>query len=241
MKFRKHTLLPLDDCLFVLREHIPYLSRSTLHRCFQRHGISRLPMNIEGEKPIKQTFKTYPIGYFYIDITKVRTEEGFLHLFVAIDRTSKYAYVELHSKATCLIATGFLKNLIKDVPYQIHTILTDNGIQFTAKKGARWDRSPFDMLCIREKIEHRLTQIAHPWTNGQVELMNRTIKEATVYKYHYESHEQLKQHLHTFILMYNTVKRLKRLKGKHRTNLSCLNGNETKRSLRKIQTRKSWD
>jgi hypothetical protein len=47
-----------------------------------------------------------------------------------------------------------------------------------------------------------------------VERMNRTIKEATIYKYHYESHEQLKQHLHAFILMYNSIKRLKRLKGK---------------------------
>ena len=207
--FRKHTLLPLDDCLFVLKEHIPHLSRSTLHRCFQRHGISRLPTNIESEKPIKQAFKTYPIGYFHIDITKVRTEEGTLHLFVAIDRTSKYAYVELHPRATRLIATAFLKNVIKDVPYQIHTILTDNGVQFTTKKGAQWDASPFDMLCAREKIEHRLTQIAHPWTNGQVERMNRTIKEATIYKYHYESHDQLKRHLHAFILMYNSIKRLK--------------------------------
>ena len=36
--FRKHTLLPLDDCLYA-----PRLTRSSLHRCYQRHGISRLP------------------------------------------------------------------------------------------------------------------------------------------------------------------------------------------------------
>ena len=41
--FRKHTLLPLDDCLYVLQETIPHLTRSALHRCLQRHGISRLP------------------------------------------------------------------------------------------------------------------------------------------------------------------------------------------------------
>src|ERR687894_103092 len=41
--FRKHTLLPLDDCLYALQPTIPHLTRSSLHRCFQRHGISRLP------------------------------------------------------------------------------------------------------------------------------------------------------------------------------------------------------
>ena len=44
--FRKHTLLPLDDCLYALT--IPHLTRSSLHRLFQRHEISRLSA-IEGE------------------------------------------------------------------------------------------------------------------------------------------------------------------------------------------------
>ena len=72
--FRKHTLLPLDDCLYALKATIPHLTRSSLHRCLQRHGISRLP-EVEGNKP-KQPFKTYPIGYFHIDIAEVRTDEA---------------------------------------------------------------------------------------------------------------------------------------------------------------------
>src|SRR5258708_16631509 len=59
--FRRHTLLPLDDCLYALRATIPHLTRSSLHRCLQRHGISRLP-DVEGDKPGKRKFKTYPIG-----------------------------------------------------------------------------------------------------------------------------------------------------------------------------------
>lgn len=88
--FRRYTLLPLDDCLYALQSSIPHLTRSNLHRCFQRHGISRLP-EVEGNKPAKQAFKKYPIGYFHIDIAEVQTEEGKLYLFVAIDRTSKFA------------------------------------------------------------------------------------------------------------------------------------------------------
>jgi transposase-like protein len=128
--FRRHTLLPLDDCLYALQPTIPYLTRSSLHRCLQRHGISRLP-NVEGDKPVKKKFKTYSIGFFHIDIAEVRTEEGKLYLYVAIDRTSKFAFVELHEKATTAASREFLLRLIAAVPYKIHTVLTDNGIQFT--------------------------------------------------------------------------------------------------------------
>jgi hypothetical protein len=76
----------------------PGLTRSSVHRCLQRHGISRLP-EVEGDKPDKREFKTYPIGYFHIDIAEVRSEAGKLYLFVAIDRTSKFAFAELHEKA----------------------------------------------------------------------------------------------------------------------------------------------
>ena len=180
--FRKHTLLPLDDCLYVLQETIPHLTRSALHRCLQRHGISRLPEVTD--KPSKQTrFKPYPIGYFHIDIAEVQTEEGKLYLFVAIDRTSKFAFVELHEQMTRPIAAEFLRHLIAAVPYKIHTILTDNGIQFANRPTDRYAFSLlFDRICAKHSIEHRLTKPNHPWTNGQVERMNRTLKDATVYR-----------------------------------------------------------
>ena len=128
--FRRHTLLPLDDCLYALQPTIPHLTRSSLHRCLQRHGIGRLP-ETEGDKPAKKRFKPYPIGYFHIDIAEVRTEQGKLYLFVAIDRTSKFAFAELHEKATRHMAGDFLRHLIAAVPYRVHTVLTDNGTQFT--------------------------------------------------------------------------------------------------------------
>ncbi|MGH8390383.1 MAG: IS481 family transposase [Pseudomonas sp.] len=216
--FRKHTLLPLDDCLYALQSTIPCLTRSSLHRLFQRHEISRLP-EVEGDKKPKKKFKVYPIGYFHIDITEVRTEEGKLYMYVAIDRTSKFAFAKLVDKANRKTASAFLVALIKAVPYKIHTVLTDNGIQFTFPP--RYRDGPtatcvshmFDMRCRDNGIEHRLTKPYHPWTNGQVERMNRTIKEATVKRYHYGSHKQLRAHLQSFIDAYNFAKRLKRLKG----------------------------
>ena len=79
--FRRHTLLPLDDCLYALRPSIPHLTRSALHRCLQRNGISRLP-DAAGDKPKRQRFKRYPIGFFHIDIAEVQTAEGKLFFFV---------------------------------------------------------------------------------------------------------------------------------------------------------------
>jgi transposase-like protein len=76
--FRRHTLLPLDDCLYALRPTIPHLTRSSLHRCLQRNGISRVPQ-VEGESSAKRKFKAYPSGYFHIDLAEVRTAQGKLY------------------------------------------------------------------------------------------------------------------------------------------------------------------
>ena len=235
--FRRHTLLPLDDCLYALQPTIPHLTRSTLHRCFQRHGVARLP---DAAAPTRGRFRAYPIGYFHIDIAEVHTEEGRLHLFVAVDRTSKFAYAELHARATRRVAGAFLEALAAAVPYRVHTVLTDNGTQFVdntpiaawqlereaeeeathaAAPGAAppertiWRRHAFDAACERLGVEHRLTKPAHPWTNGQVERMNRTIKDATVRRYYYDTHGQLREHLRLFLDAYNYARRLKALRG----------------------------
>lgn len=128
--FRRHTLLPLDDCLYALQATIPHLTRSSLHRCFQRHGIGRLP-EVEGARVPKKKFKSYPIDFFHIDIAEIQTPEGRLYLLVAVDRTSKFAFVELHQKATRRVAADFFRNLIAAVPYKVHTVLTDNGTHFS--------------------------------------------------------------------------------------------------------------
>uniref|UniRef100_UPI001FE0F2E9 DDE-type integrase/transposase/recombinase n=1 Tax=Rhizobium ruizarguesonis TaxID=2081791 RepID=UPI001FE0F2E9 len=184
--------------------------------------------DVDGDKPAKKKFKSYPIGYFHIDIAEVRTEQGKLHMFVAIDRTSKFAFVELHEKATTAISREFLLRLIAAVPYKIHTVLTDNGIQFTTPgaggsavplikeaiaNGERFWAHAFEYTCATSDIEHRTTKPKHPWTTGQVERMNRTIKDATVRRFYYESHDQLRQHLADFVAAYNFGRRLKILKG----------------------------
>jgi len=96
-------------------------------------------------------------------------------LFVAKERASKLVFCELHERQIKKIAAEFLRHLVEAVPCKIQTLLTDNGIQFTNQERQKltgWHI--FDRVCGAFDIEHRLTKINPPWTNGQVERMNRT-------------------------------------------------------------------
>ena len=218
---RRQLQLPLDDIFIVLKPGIPKLTRSNLHRCLQHYGLSRLPKEDSSSSAAgKKPFKSYPIGYLHVDITELRTDEGKQYLFVAIDRMTQYIYIELYQRMTQDNAVLFLRNLQKDCVFKITHILTDNGSQFTYNLLAKHLHPkdgkihPFDELCQDLNIEHRTTQFRHPWTNGQVEITNKIIKQATTKHFHYESFEQLKGHLMAFMLYYNHQRPLKSLKFK---------------------------
>lgn len=94
-EFRRVTKFSLDDVFISLMYEIPKMTHSNLHRCLQRHGLSRLPKENVAKKE-KKNFKEYHIGYVYIDISQVHSEQGKAYMFVAIDRATKYTYVEIH-------------------------------------------------------------------------------------------------------------------------------------------------
>jgi hypothetical protein len=87
-------------------------------------------------------------------------------------------------------------------------------MQFTHRKRDQYAfHHIFDRVCQEYGIEHRLTKTNQPWTNGQVERMNRMRKDATVKKYPDQTHQPLKAHLQVFLMSYNVAKRLKALTG----------------------------
>jgi transposase-like protein len=215
-EFRRVTKLPLDDVYISLKAKIPALSRSNLHRCLKRNGLNILPVE-EGKKREKKSFKEYGIGFMHVDITEVRTEQGKCYLFVGIDRFSKYVYTEIYATQTIEHSCLFLKNMIAHCPFKITKILTDNGSQFTYELLAEHLRPKnkthaFDAICLEKGIEHRLTQFKHPWTNGQVEVTNRILKDYTTKAYFYVTIDELKVHMMTFVLYYNHQRKLKSLK-----------------------------
>jgi len=165
------------------------------------------------ERPKK--FKDYEIGYFHIDIAEPRYEGGKAFLHVAVDRTSKLVFARVYRKVTKLAAAGFLKSLVRTVPYKIHSVLTDNGVQFVQLQRGQ-SRSyrihVFERVCLENGIEHRLTKPYPPWTAGQAERMVRTIKQATVKSFHYASIQELRRHIDDWLIAYNFAKQLKALK-----------------------------
>ena len=164
--------MPLDDCLYALPGHYPALdpliSPSLSYKC---HGISRLRSGRRQDQP-KRPLKRYPIGYFDIEIAEVRTEEG--NSISLWPWTGHPNSPSLNSTTRLEIGGGAVPARPDDaVPYKIHTVLTDNGIQFVnRKRDTNALEHIFQRTCREFSIEHRLTKINHPWTNGQVERMN---------------------------------------------------------------------
>jgi transposase InsO family protein len=220
VEFRRRTLLPLDDVLGCLRGTIPALSRSALHRCLQRHGISRLPQD-EDRTSKRKRFTETRIGYVHIDVCELRLSTGKLFMFLAIGRASKFVHVAFFDANAKLNGAAFLRQVVEAFPYRIHTVLTDNGMAFADLPKNR-SRHPeikaifgghiFDRVCKEHGIEHKLTKPYHPWTNGQAERMNRTVKDATIKAFHYPNLEALKAHVLAFIQAYNFAKHLKALR-----------------------------
>jgi hypothetical protein len=151
----------------------------------KRNGISRRP---EPDKPKTGIFETASIGFIHVDLKYLPAfQRRTSYAFVAIDRATRYVYVEIHAGRDGAAATGFLKRFLAHFPHDVHTILTDNGAEFTDRfavdkknkpPGRPSGDHPFDQLCKQRGIDHRLTRPYHPQTNGMVERFDRRITEA---------------------------------------------------------------
>jgi len=224
-ELRSRLQLPLDDITEVMRRCVnPKLSRSAIHRCLQRHGISRRPTT---DKPPVGAFETTPVGFIHIDLKYLPAlERKKSYAFVAIDRATRYVYLEVHPRRDAETAAGFLERFLADFSYPVHTILTDNGSEFTDRfavdmkgkpDGRPSGNHPFDTLCAKRRVVHRLTRPYHPQTNGMVERFNRRIGEAIgrqakrgIAHRHFTSHADRDAFLYRFVADYN------------RTRLKCL-------------------
>jgi transposase InsO family protein len=207
---RTKTLLPLDDLYDLLLPLVQALTRSNLHRCLQRNGISRLDDLLPADEKAKHKgFKKYDPGYLHIDTAQINLGRDKWYLFVAIDRATRYVYLELHGDKTMATSSAFLKAALAQYPFKVEKVLTDNGAEFSYnllpedKKPKDGKVHAFDKACQDNRIEHRTTLVKHPWTNGMVEAMNKKVKANTVRKFHYEDVAALKKHLYEYCLNYN--------------------------------------
>lgn len=214
VELRKSLLLPLDDLLVVIREFIqPKMSRSALDRCLRRYGISNLKQLIpveESETKPRKSFKLYEPGFIHVDLKylpQMPDETSRKYLFAAIDRATRWVYIEIRPNKSAKSAEGFLKNLINAAPFAINKVLTDNGKEFTDRFCATGQRKPtgnhlFDKVCTNHGIEHRLIKPRNPQTNGMVERFNGRIADI-LKQTKFKSASHLKESLLKYGQIYN--------------------------------------
>lgn len=212
VELRKTLLLSLDDLLAVVREFIhPKVSRSGLDRCLRRHGVGNL-RQLKPQAPARtaKPFASYEPGFVHIDVKylpQMADEDKRRYLFVAIDRATRWVFVQVKAAKSARAARSFLAALIRACPIRIRTILTDNGKEFTDRFVTTGERTPtgqhaFDELCAALGIEHRLTRPRRPQTNGMVERFNGRLEEV-LQSHHFVSGEDLKHTLLRYAWLYN--------------------------------------
>ncbi|MCA1846826.1 MAG: DDE-type integrase/transposase/recombinase [Actinobacteria bacterium] len=248
VELRTRLQLSLDDILEVAQRCLrPTISRSALHRCLQRHAISRRPPE---PKPEAQRFDPQPFGYVHIDLKHLTRLDGKpAYVVVAIERTTRFVHVEIVNQRSAAAIAACLERFLAAFGHPVHTILTDNGAEFTDRFGAaRWHKRergtgnhPFDKLCQARGIRHKLTRPYRPQTNGMAERFNRRLGDAldrhprtaaNAGKNRFASQAERNSFIHTFVNDYNRT-RLRCLGHKAPAELKAnLSGHNTKAGTR---------
>ncbi|MBA2123997.1 hypothetical protein B9J78_03570 [bacterium Unc6] len=221
---RKQKKLSCEDIYCILKDKIHNLYPMKVYRCVARNGFGIIPEEfIKEERKIKK-FKKYTIGYLHVDTLyapKINTTQNQRfcvpghYIFTCIDRVSKLAYVIVVKNKNMKNSKILLEKVLKFYPYKINYILTDNGQEFCynalPKSKKTKKMHPFVKVCKDNKIQHRTIKFKHPWTNGQVEAINKKIKQRVLTKYIFSDTLDLENKLIEFTEYYNKEAKLKTL------------------------------
>jgi hypothetical protein len=211
-QFRRDTLLALDDCLYVLQAKIPHLTRSSLHRCLRRRGVSLLPGSVKHrwEKDCAAT----ELGYFFFSINEVETGEGTFYAYGARERVSQFAYGRVYETSTPQVAVEFLRSVSDAVTCKIRTILTYQEPPFCPVEQSDSRQAParsqdlFGLACVEADIQHGVMHTGYP-THADKHACRPNSSH-----YHFQTRHDLEQYYQDFIAQSNFARRLKRLYGR---------------------------
>ena len=190
VELRVRAGLSLDDITEVMKRCVnPSLSRDSIWRALRRAGVSG-PRHRggAGAAGAPEPFEEAPFGYVHVDLCYLAKLQGKgEYVFVAIERVTRFVWIEVLPDRGAARVAAAMARFLAAFPGKPHTVLTDNGAEFTdrfaqgskAGHAARpTGRHPFDRVCAAHGIEHRLTRPYTPKTNGMVERFNRRIGEA---------------------------------------------------------------
>lgn len=134
---------------------------------------------------------------------------GRIYHQVACDCFSSFGAAKIYANKTANTSCDFIENHLskKFAPVKIERILTDCGTEYTTWHKEAIPNHKFEKTCKKLGIKHTTTKVRHPWTNGYVERLNKTILDefySLVFrKKRYESIEKLQVDLDRFMDYYN--------------------------------------
>lgn len=197
----------LDDLLVVAREFLnPKLLRSTLQRMLKRYDVPTLARlvrrDVEENRPKHLPFKDYEPGYMHIDIKhlpQIPDEDQKRYLYVAINRATRWVYLEVRSSQSAKNVRAFMKRVEEVALFTIRTVLAVDGKSFTDHFIVGGKRKPsghllFDQKCQNHGIEHQLIKPSRPQTNGVKECFNERISDVLTTRC-YDPNDDLEQTL----------------------------------------------
>ena len=164
--YRRRMLFALDDCFLGLKDAIPNLSRSALHRCLKRYGLSRIPAG-QAKRP-RDLGPVPPSPHYTVELYALPVEMGGNYLLFAICNRKRFIFAKAVDEFLYYETADFLDDLIKRSPVKIASVETDDHEAFTDAKGRPWDakhpsrRHPFRKACQWNEIVHLVTKSKNP-------------------------------------------------------------------------------
>jgi transposase len=221
LHLRTQAQLSLDELFDRIEPILPHATRSSLYRLLKRHGRERLATK---KKQAHGAFDEAIVpGFVHIDsfiLTCLGGQSNHQalrqHCFVAVDRATRLVFLRVYNSCASQAACDFLEHCRCYFPFVLHTILTDNGGQYTLKANARDQHAagrkrPFELLCAGYGIRHKTTRPYTPKTNGLVERVNGLIQAATTKRVRYETPNQRDQALVAWLMHYTFTRRHQRI------------------------------
>lgn len=205
---RKQGLM-LDDIWQDLRIHLPHINRSNTYRTLNRHELGRLPK----EKTGTGGFASYAPGFLHVDWFYLpRLEDRRRYCIVAIDRATRWLMIGFYEHMSKANSIDFLSRVVTELPLMVYTVLTDNGVCFTNRwytrsRGGARTTADFTAWCYSLGIEHRLTKVKHPWTNGLAENTVKQVKTNTTKHHELLDYAQAEECIRAYVIYHNYRKR----------------------------------
>ena len=213
LEVRQTLELSLDDLHALAREFLhPNCSRAAIGRLLARvqapslKALAAARLAAQG-KPAFSKFKTYEPGFIHMDVKHLPAikgdgESSKTYLYVAIDRATRWVYIDIYHQLSRRNSALFLQDVIQACPFRISKVLTDNGTEFAEREAGELRSHPLDMVCEKFHIEHRRAPVRRPQTNGMVERFNGRIAEI-LGTWRFDSGASLVENIHRYVQCYN--------------------------------------